>query len=481
MTVTPYCNHRFQSRRDLHQFLSFCKQASLKENRSKIVSLSQEIEPIDPLVVLHQISQPDQLNFYFEKQEFSQEISSETTGIAIAAVGAVAQLKIEGKTRFTAAKNFINTTLEHTQITGDSCLPLGGPHFFCSFSFFDHNSDQTADFPAATVFMPKWQIARHNNRSIVVANLAIHADSNLEQTIEDFWQTLESLRAIKHDLFKPVIDQRDFLKKRDVADTHHFQQAVRSVLESIHARELNKVVLAHAVDISSPLPFHLAYSLNNLRTLYPDCHIFLTSNGCGQYFIGASPERLISLRHRHLVTDALAGSAPRGQTAYEDAQLADRLLNNRKELHEHRVVRDFITRQLTQLGLTPQRSPLRLLQLSNIQHLQTPIYAAVPSDVHLLDIVARLHPTPAVAGVPRETACELICHHEAFERSLYAAPIGWVDYQGDGEFAVGIRSALIDHTHARLYAGAGIVAGSDPNRELAEVQLKLQALLAALV
>jgi menaquinone-specific isochorismate synthase len=121
------------------------------------------------------------------------------------------------------------------------------------------------------------------------------------------------------------------------------------------------------------------------------------------------------------------------------------------------------------------------LQLSNIQHLQTPIHASVPAHVHLLDVVAELHPTPAVAGVPREIACDIIRRHERFERSLYAAPIGWVDHQGNGEFAVGIRSALINGQEARLYAGAGIVAGSDPDRELAEIQLKLQALLNALV
>ncbi len=150
-------------------------------------------------------------------------------------------------------------------------------------------------------------------------------------------------------------------------------------------------------------------------------------------------------------------------------------------MHEHQVVIEFITRQLGQLGLEPQPFPLRLLQLSNIQHLQTPIHARVPANIHLLDAVAELHPTPAVAGVPRKIACDHIRRYESFERSLYAAPIGWVDHQGNGEFAVGIRSALINGCHARLYAGAGIVEGSDPDRELAEVQLKLQALLAALV
>ena len=117
------------------------------------------------------------------------------------------------------------------------------------------------------------------------------------------------------------------------------------------------------------------------------------------------------------------------------------------------------------------------MQLSNIQHLWTPIRANLPNSVHPLQILAQLHPTPAVAGVPCEEACHAIREWETLDRQLYAAPLGWVNGQGDSEFIVGIRSALINGDRARLYAGAGIVAGSDPAKELAEIQLKLQALL----
>lgn len=198
--------------------------------------------------------------------------------------------------------------------------------------------------------------------------------------------------------------------------------------------------------------------------------------------MGASPERLMSISDRQLATDALAGSAPRGKTPIEDADLANRLIASEKERREHRFVIDFITQRLTELGLTPQLlSAPQLLQLSNIQHLWTPIAAKVPPNIHPLDIVAALHPTPAVAGDPCEVACQEIQRYEAFERGPYAAPLGWVDRNGNSEFIVGIRSALIAGDRARLYAGAGIVSGSNPDKELAEIQLKLQALLKALV
>ena len=145
------------------------------------------------------------------------------------------------------------------------------------------------------------------------------------------------------------------------------------------------------------------------------------------------------------------------------------------------MVIDFITQRLLELGLRSQMLVPGLRKLSNIQHLWTPIQAIVPNWVHPLQIVAQLHPTPAVAGADRNIACSQIQRYESFERGLYAAPLGWVDGSGNCEFIVGIRSALIDGKSARLYAGAGIVAGSDPDKELAEIQLKLQALLKALV
>ena len=479
MTVTPRRTHLFQHRQELHQFLHPYKQLAQEKRQSQIVSLSVEVNTIDPLVFLQTFATLNQLSFYVEKRELGQEIDS-GNGIAIAAIGAVSQLAVSGKARFETAKQFIQSTLANTTVCGNTHLPLAGPHFFCSFTFSE-DSRHDASFPAATIFLPQWQLSQDGRRCLVVANIMLDATTKLEPMVDALCQTWEAIQLIHHNLLMPAIDQRELLKIFDVVATQHFKQSVQSALTSIKQELFNKIVLAHAVDVVSPLPFDRVASLHKLRQLYPGCYVVSTSNAKGQQFISASPERLVSLRNGRLETDALAGSAPRGQTTYDDARLAKRLLTSVKELHEHRVVSQFIHQQLSQLGLKPQSAPLRLLQLSNIQHLQTPISVAVPTEIHLLDVVAALHPTPAVAGMPREIACNHIRRYEPFERSLYAAPIGWVDHQGNGEFAVGIRSAVIDGCHARLYAGAGIVEGSDPDRELAEVQLKLQALLQALV
>ena len=469
MPVLPCCANFFINYKKIYQFLLGCQQNCLKRNCTQIVSISLEIIAVDPLVVLDRLAKSDELNFYFEKGK----------GEAIAAIDAVATLQIEGANRFNKAQEFINSCLANTITIGAINEPFAGPHFFCSFSFFDENAQADYPFPAATVFLPRWQVACKSDRSVLVANLIINADVNLEILFQNFLQKVQKISLSATSSNKNNNYSREFIKQ-DVTGTDNFKQAVLSSLELIQYNALNKIVLAHALDVKSPAPFSLLKSLNNLRRLHPDCYIFSTSNGKGQNFIGASPERLISIHHQQLTTDALAGSAPRGKTVAEDAELANRLLSSEKERREHRVVIDFITQCLYQLGIEPTLLPLRLRQLSNIQHLWTPIQAQVPANVHPLEIVAELHPTPAVAGAARDTACAGIRRYESFERGLYAAPLGWVDYLGNSEFIVGIRSALIDGDRARLYAGAGIVAGSDPDKELAEIQLKLQALLKAL-
>lgn len=471
MTVTPIHANLFQERKELYQFLLHCKETLREKERSKIVSISVKSQRVDPLVVLEKIGEPNKLHFYIERPH---------QGEAIAAIDAAIKLRIKGSDRFLQAQAFINSCLANTNATGDLHLPFSGPHFFCSFTFFEDSLATNSPFPAATVFLPRWQVACRQDSAVIVANIVIDLDVNLERLIAE---VAHQYKLIKASVTQPIIQKP---KKegnfQQIANRDYFKASVRSALESIRANQISKIVLASTIEVSATAPFQQIETLNNLRKFHPDCYIFSTSNGQGKNFIGASPERLIKIQNKELETDALAGSAPRGKTAAEDAYFADGLLSSEKERHEHQVVSNFIVNGLTNLGLNPQRLPLPcLLQLSNIQHLWTPIRAKVPGKVHPLEIVAELHPTPAVAGVPRNIALEQIRRYENFDRCLYAAPLGWIDHRGNSEFIVGIRSALIDGCSARLYAGAGIVAGSDPNKELAEIQLKFQPLLKALI
>lgn len=380
--------------------------------------------------------------------------------------------------------------------------------------------DQTPAFASASVILPQWQVASRGQLGSFVTNLRLAPNTDLRAACAPIWQMLRQVRALSQRhlswekagrsyshwrsssshgkdersphsqaLDPTLLHSTDFDQQppTPIPQISHLERSqveasVQGLLEAIEAKALSKAVLAHKLDVTLPKGLHIPTVLQTLRQVHADCYLFATQNQQGQTFLGASPERLLSIRQGQLTTEAIAGSAPRGNTPSEDARLAQGLLSSLKEQHEHQLVVDFISQQLEALGLKTQRSPFPcLLQLSNIQHLQTPIYAHLSNKLHALDLVAALHPTPAVAGVPRQQACEYIRRYELFERSLYAAPFGWIDHQGDSEFLVGIRSAQLDGTQARLYAGAGVVRGSNPKQELAEIELKLQALFSTLI
>jgi menaquinone-specific isochorismate synthase len=241
-------------------------------------------------------------------------------------------------------------------------------------------------------------------------------------------------------------------------------------------------VLARAQDLTANQPLHPLRMLNALRQTFPDCYAFSFANGRGPSFIGASPERLVRVRKGRLETEALAGSIRRGATASDDGALAAALSRSEKDQREHREVLDDILARLKPLGITaecPAQPQIR--RLANVQHLHTPVTAALPETVQLLDVLAAMHPTPAVGGTPRDAAVAHIRALEGFPRGLYAGALGWLNARGGGEFFVGIRSALVEGNGARIYAGAGVVAGSTPEKEFAETELKFKAMLDALV
>lgn len=455
----------------LHQFLGACQERSSTTATAQIISFSQRINPVNLLSILAEVISQNRLHFYWENCH---------KGEAILGYGSTKILTLNSGDRFRDSQNFIWEFARKIVQVGSLKDGECNPRFFCNFTFFDAPENNFC-FPGATIFLPRIQIVKNKSRYFLVCNSIIDRNNDLHILLEKSIREAQLIQDIGSKTIEKIGGNRSQFSCHLHADnSHHFRTSVVSALESIDKKHFSKIVLADVLDAISPVPFQLTESLNNLRQQYPNCYIFSVGNGQGNYFIGASPERLLGLQNQQLVTDALAGSVPRGKTAVEDAKFAAQLLRSEKERREHQAVIDFIIQQLQQLDLSPHCSPLKILKLSNIQHLWTPIYARMPAHIHPLDIVAKLHPTPAVAGVPPQIACEQIRCYEHFERSLYAAPLGWVDCEGNGQFIVGIRSALIAGNRARLYAGAGIVAGSDPNRELAEIKLKFQTLLKAL-
>lgn len=472
MTILPLDPAANRTPGALRAFLGQCQAAAVRAGRAQLVSISIGVDALDPLAVLESIFEPGERHFYAERP-------AERT--ALAGAEAVLAFTATGPDRFAACQRFIDETLAHTLAVGDLTVPFAGPHFFAAFTF-EEDAGAEAPFEAASLFVPRWQVALHEGGTVAVANLVIDRDSPIEALTERLWRAQAKFGSFAYAAPEfPPAPAGGTVEVAEVGPAGGYPAAVRRALEAIAGGELQKIVLARAKDLTAGSAFHPLRVLNGLRQRFADCYAFSFANGRGQSFIGASPERLLQVSGARLVTEALAGSARRGATASEDAAFAAALQSDEKEQREHREVLDFIVGGLTALGVEPEH-PLRpgVRRFANVQHLHTPVRAVLPAGTRLLDVLARLHPTPAVGGVPREQARARIREWEAAPRGLYAGAIGWIDGQGRGEFFVGLRSALIDGPRARLYAGSGIVAGSSPERELQETEIKFRAMEEAL-
>jgi menaquinone-specific isochorismate synthase len=257
-----------------------------------------------------------------------------------------------------------------------------------------------------------------------------------------------------------------------------WRDSVAQAVEALRAGELDKVVLARAIDVTAESGLDPRAIAARLATRFPACFTFLCDG-----LVGASPELLIRRLGRHAESLVLAGTVRRGASAEEDAALEHQLLASPKDAAEHRMAAESVREVLAAVAADVVADPKpQLLRLANLSHLATHIDAWLPVPApSALALASLLHPSAAVGGTPKPSALAMITRLEAAPRGRYAAPIGWVDANGDGEFAIALRCAQVSGNVARLWAGAGIVADSDPDSEVAETTVKFDAVMSALV
>ncbi len=254
--------------------------------------------------------------------------------------------------------------------------------------------------------------------------------------------------------------------------------AVAAARDALRAGAARKVVLAREITVRCDVPVARAEVLRRLRRRYGSCYLFAMPT-----LTGASPELLVSRRDGFVRAQPMAGTAGRSPDPAADARAAASLLASQKDRTEHQITIDMVHDTL--LGwcsyLDADAEP-QVVSMANVHHLATAVQGRLSEPLpSVLELVAALHPTPAVGGDPAGAALALIEAHEQLDRGSYAAPVGWVDHRGNGEFAVGVRSAEIRGPQARLFAGVGVVADSDPAAELDETRVKLEAMLGAIV
>ncbi|WP_188882666.1 isochorismate synthase, partial [Alicyclobacillus cellulosilyticus] len=266
----------------------------------------------------------------------------------------------------------------------------------------------------------------------------------------------------------------------DAAARAAWADMVSAATEAIRQGRYEKLVLARAA--ARPCPEANVWpAMAYLLSAQPGHDVFACSLGRQGVFLGAAPERLVDAAGSRVVVDCLAGTAPRGPDEETDARWASELLASPKQREEHAILVRWVQERLRpwSVRLSAPASPA-LRRLLHVQHLYTPLAVELSRRRHVLELVDRLHPTPAVAGVPQEAALQFIAAREAWPRGWYAGPVGWFGRQGDGRFAVALRSALWRGGWAYVYAGAGIVATSNPDLEYEETEWKMAPVLAAL-
>ena len=373
-------------------------------------------------------------------------------------IGEAESVTLKGSTRFSLANKHFQKILDLIDWEAPDDAPP--PRFAVGFSFDENSENSDWEFLGnSQLIFPRIQILRNG---------------------EDTWLTTTNASLEEAPLSPAPSPSQptDTDPKKEVSekDRDHYKNLVLTALKEIENGDLEKAVPCRSIFVErKPIIQNL---LSSLRNSYPACATFCVYKD-GNAFVGSTPERLASTtKNGKLYTAALAGSAPRASDQALDSALSQGLLTSPKEKKEHALVVEEILRRLVSLGLQPEETQEpTILKLNGIQHLYTPIHSQLNSEVPLLEAVDALHPTPAVSGHPLKRANELRLKYESFDRGWFAGPIGWLDISGAGEFRVALRSGLINKEGTTLFAGAGVVNGSDPGRELIETDMKLKAML----
>ncbi|HEX3724387.1 MAG TPA: isochorismate synthase [Nitrolancea sp.] len=453
----------------LTQLLEAVQRQARRENRPLLASLTEPMPAIDPLTFFHAAASFRERALWFQP----------ATNFALVSVGVAQSIESTGIDRFERARTAWRTLLDGAHIDGVTGKTTG-PLLLGGFAFDPERvpDGQWDGFPAARFVLPRIMLTLNGSDCRVTQNVLLWPDSDAAAESLALARELDLLRDASSSQLQPA--RAATLETSEVRPPAEWQAIVADAANAIRAGEMQKVVLAREVYLQADAALDITAALERLSATYPTCYVFAMARG-ERTFLGATPERLVRFEDGELTAACLAGSERRGATADEDRQLGESLWASEKNREEHDIVVRVLREGLGSLcdELTIPDEPV-LLSVSNVHHLYTPVSARPRAGVGLLDAVERLHPTPAVGGFPRETALGFIREHEGFDRGWYAGSIGWLGHAGDGEFAVALRSALVDGANAALFAGCGIMGDSDPEREYDETWLKFRPMLAAL-
>ncbi|MGA9148182.1 MAG: isochorismate synthase [Candidatus Nanopelagicales bacterium] len=369
--------------------------------------------------------------------------------------GEAARFEVDGAERFSRASRWWARLCAEASVDDSVMRPGSGPVVFASFAFD----------------------ARPGNSVLVVPRVVVGLRDGKA------WLTVMSTEGEPGDVdvAATAVPPTPGRISSDVAGRQigQWKASVTEAIARINAGELDKVVLARDVVVTSERPLDPRHLLNRLSSAFPGCWAF-----CVDGLIGATPELLVRREGDQITSRVLAGTVRTDEDSGEDGRLAQELLGSDKDQEEHSYAVTSVAAALS-AHCADLVVPIRpsVLRLANVQHLATDVSGLLVDDTPVLALAASLHPTAAVCGTPTERAFSLIRRIEQLDRGRYAGPVGWMDANGDGEFGIALRCGAIEKSspnRIRLFAGCGIVAGSDPGAEVEESEAKLLAMRHAL-
>lgn len=427
-----------------------------QEDKGKIIRIELSINQIDLLSWLRQ--QRASIKTYWSDREQIFEMAG--VGEADAVYG---QQPIDYSSVFNRLRNSLSPSYKNLRYYGG-----------VSFNQKPVLEPSWQQFGNYRFVVPQFELYSENNETHLVCNFILKNSENYQLQLNQILHELDKL------VFSPSYKVNEWpllVGRKDLPDENGWHRNIRMALASFAQGETAKIVLARQavfefLEQIEPLTLLLLLKRTNFQLFH-----FCFQPSSGHAFIGGSPERLYRRLERLLQTEAIAGTRPRGKSLQEDQKLGEELLNSEKDSREHQFVvhglRGILHQLCHSVGL--RREPA-LLKLNKVQHLYTPCNGILLNEVSDAELLLKLHPTPAVGGYPKEQALEAIEKIEPFERGWYAGPVGWVGHDA-AEFAVAIRSGLVENNQLSLFSGAGIVQGSKPEEEWQEIENKISNFL----
>jgi len=445
-----------------------------RSGSATLATLSLELPgDVDPTAVACASRRAREPWFTFEQRDRGRR--------ALAGLGAAVALESAGAERFADVARRWRELSAGAVGDADDGAGAGGPLAFGGFAFAPDGgaTPQWAGFAPASLAVPELLIERGERSGALGARMVLAAlvapDDDEGQVLARLCARANELRAAPLPLLDPA--PAGTYRVASAMPPEHYEAAVARAVELIAGGELEKIVLSREVHVHAPATHDAAAIIAVLREEFPSCFCFCVGREDAT-FLAASPELLLRREGHRVSTLALAGSIRRSADPAIDAHLGEQLLRDATYREEHAIVARRIEQLLRPHSIWVAAAPEPVIvKIANIQHLGTPIRAQMSRPLDALELAALMHPTPAVGGEPRERAVRLIPALEGLDRGWYLGPVGWIDADGDGEFCVALRCALLRGAVARAFAGGGIVRDSNPASELAETEVKLAALL----